>query len=95
MMRPWQRTTLAVLEVLPIPGVGGLIVGTTNPHTGLVRNGTFQLALFVLGAYPLIVPGAIAMGWAGWDAWRIWKAPLRPLPPKEDVPPLAPARRWP
>jgi hypothetical protein len=45
------------------------------------------MALFVLGAWPLIVPGAIGLAWAVWDTVRIAQADLRRLPPADAAEP--------
>ena len=83
LLRPWERWTYAALNVLPLPGLGALLAGWRNPHTRLVRNGALQMTLVVLGAWPLIVPGAIGLAWAAWDAVRIGQARLLPLPPRD------------
>lgn len=82
LLRPWLRIPLAVLAVVPVPGLGCVVVGHMNPHTGLRRNGWLQMLLVVFGSYPLFVPGAIGLGWAVVDAIRISQAELVPLPPK-------------
>ncbi len=79
---PGARWALCILNVLPVPGVGAAVLGWRNPHTRLLRNGLMQLTLVVLGAWPLVVPGAIGLAWAIWDAVRIGKAHLLPLPPR-------------
>lgn len=79
-LRPWQRTTLAILNVVP-PGFGAIVVGWRNPHTRLLRNGVVQLVLVMFGAWPLIFPGLVGLAWAIWDAVRIFQARLIPLPP--------------
>ena len=81
---PWARWTLFALQLLPVPGVGAAILGWRNPHTRLLRNGLLQATLVVFGAWPLVVPGAIGLGWAVWDAVRIAKARLLPLPPRAE-----------
>ena len=80
-LRPWERWLYAVLNVLPLPGVGAIVVGWRNPHTRLRRNGLMQAALVVFGAWPLVVPGALGLGWAVWDAVRIGRARIR-MPPR-------------
>jgi hypothetical protein len=90
LLRPWERTTAAILNVVPLPGLGALLAGWRNAHTSLRRNGALQMALVVFGAWPLIVPGAIGFGWAVWDAVRIARADLRRLPPP-DAPAPAPS----
>ena len=81
LLRPWERTAAAILNVVPLPGLGGLLAGWRNAHTTLRRNGALQMALVVFGAWPLIVPGAIGLAWAIWDTVRIAQADLRRLPP--------------
>ena len=80
-LRPWERTTAAVLNVVPLPGLGALLAGWRNAHTTLRRNGALQMALVVLGSWPLIVPGALGFAWAVWDTVRIARAKLRRFPP--------------
>ncbi|MEA3189955.1 MAG: hypothetical protein QOD77_537 [Thermoplasmata archaeon] len=77
------RTACGVLQVVPLPGAGAIYAGWRNPHTRLLRNGMVQALLVVTGSWPLIVPGAVGLGWAVWDAARILQADLAPLPPKE------------
>lgn len=93
LLRPWERTLFAALNVLPLPGLGALLAGWRNAHTTLRRNGALQMALVVFGAWPLIVPGALGLTWAVWDAVRIARADLRPLPAGgSGGPPATPAR---
>ena len=98
-LRPWERTAAAILNVVPLPGLGALLAGWRNAHTTLRRNGALQMALVVLGAWPLIVPGVAGFAWAAWDAVRIARADLRRLPPADAPDPSAepqgraPARR--
>lgn len=89
-LRPWERTAGAILNVLPLPGAGALAVGWRNAHTTLRRNGALQMALVVLGAWPLVIPGAIGFAWAVWDAVRIAQARIRMPGPAEAPPPEAP-----
>lgn len=84
MLRPWQRLTFAITNVLPIPGVGAMIAGTLNPHTTLRRNGLLQLGLVLL-SYPLIVPGVVGLTWAVVEAIRIHGSEPIPLPPKSET----------
>lgn len=81
MLGPRWRIPLAVLNVLPIAGVGAIVVGRRNAHTRLLRNGVLQAALVVLGSWPLVLPGAIGLAWAATDAVRIAQAELLPVPP--------------
>ncbi|MHB1260632.1 MAG: hypothetical protein ACYC2H_02830 [Thermoplasmatota archaeon] len=97
LLRPWERTAAAILNVVPLPGLGAILAGWRNAHTTLRRNGALQMALVVFGAWPLIVPGAIGLAWAVWDTVRIAQADLRRLPPAnapapEDVRQAAPPR---
>lgn len=85
LLRPWERTAAAILNVVPLPGLGALLAGWRNAHTTLRRNGALQMALVVLGAWPLIVPGVLGLGWAVWDTVRIARADLR-RPPPADAP---------
>ncbi len=88
-LRPWERTAAAILNVVPLPGLGALLAGWRNAHTTLRRNGGLQMALVVFGAWPLIVPGVIGLAWAIWDTVRIAQAHLRRLPPADaPEPPL-------
>ena len=80
LLRPWERTAFAILNVLPLPGLGAIVVGARNPHTRLLRNGSLQLTLVVLGSWPLVLPGLAGLAWAGWDAFRMHEAELAPLP---------------
>ena len=82
LLRPWERAACAVLNLVPLPGTGALLAGWRNAHTTLRRNGALQLALVVLGSWPLILPGAAGFLWAAWDTIRIAHADLGPLPPK-------------
>jgi len=79
-LRPWERGLLVLLQVVP-PGLGAVVAGWRNPHTRLLARGGAQLVLFVFGAYPLVLPGAVGLAWAVWDAVRIAQAALVPLPP--------------
>lgn len=81
LLRPWERTAAAILNVVPLPGLGAILAGWRNAHTTLRRNGALQMALVVFGAWPLVVPGAIGLAWAVWDAVRIGRADLRRMPP--------------
>lgn len=90
-LRPWERTAAAILNVVPLPGAGAIAAGWRNAHTTLRRNGALQLALVVLGAWPLILPGAVGLAWAAWDAVRIARADLRHLPPRDAPAPAASA----
>lgn len=67
---PW-RTLCIVLNIVPIPGVGAIIAGIKNPHSGLLKMGIAQTLLVVFGSYPLIVPGAIGFVWAAWTSYRM------------------------
>lgn len=87
LLRPWERTAAAILNVVPLPGLGALLAGWRNAHTTLRRNGALQMALVVFGAWPLIVPGAIGLAWAVWDAVRIARADLRHPPAQDTAPP--------
>lgn len=94
LLRPWERTAYAVLNVLPLPGLGAVLAGGRNAHTNLRRNGVLQMALVVFGSWPLVVPGAIGLAWAVWTAVRIGQARIRmppaDAPPPEQVAPRAP-----
>ncbi|HLF17101.1 MAG TPA: hypothetical protein VI796_06705 [Candidatus Thermoplasmatota archaeon] len=87
LLSPRTRAAFAALNVLPLPGLGAVLAGWRNPHTDLRRNGFWQMALVLLGSYPLILPGAAGLAWAVWDALRMAQADLLPLPP----PPAPPA----
>lgn len=82
MLRPGARIALAVLNAIPLPGLGALVAGFRNPHTTLRRNGALQMTLVLLGSYPVIIPGAIGFAWAVFDAVRIMNAQEIPRPPK-------------
>ena len=84
-LRPGARIAWAILNVVP-PGLGAIWVGWRNPHSRLMQRGWLQFVLVVFGSWPLIVPGAIGLGWAIWDAVRIGQADLAPVP-KPDTPP--------
>lgn len=96
-LRPWERTAAAILNVVPLPGLGALLAGWRNAHTTLRRNGALQMALVVLGAWPLVVPGVLGFAWAVRDAVRIARADLERLPSRNAPPPETvapkPARR--
>lgn len=89
LLRPWERTAAAILNVVPLPGLGAVLAGWRNAHTTLRRNGALQMTLVVFGAWPLVVPGAIGFAWAVWDTVRIARADLRRFPPKDA--PMPPA----
>lgn len=72
------RITCIVLQLLPIPGVGAIIAGIKNPHTGLLGRGIAQVALVLFGSWPLIIPGAAGLVWAIVDAVRIGRHSVRP-----------------
>lgn len=80
MLAPKWRIPLAVLNVLPVAGVGAIVVGRRNAHTSLLRNGILQAVLVLFGSWPLIVPGAVGLVWAIADAVRIAKAQLIAIP---------------
>lgn len=82
LLRPWERAACAALNVVPLPGLGAFLAGWRNAHTTLRRNGALQMALVVLGSWPLVLPGAAGLLWAAWDAVRIAQADLQPLPPR-------------
>jgi hypothetical protein len=88
MLRPGGRRTLSILNVLPLPGLGAILVGWRNPHTTLRRNGALQMMLVLLGTWPVIVPGVAGIVWAVWDAVRIAQAKEIPKPPKSATPPV-------
>ena len=92
LLRPWERPTYAVLNVLPLPGLGAILAGWRNAHTTLRRNGLMQLVLVVFGSWPLVLPGAFGLLWAIWDAVRIGQARIR-MPRPEADPPGPQARR--
>jgi hypothetical protein len=83
LLRPWERTACAILNVVPLPGVGAMLVGWRNAHTRLLRNGVLQAVLVLFGSWPLIVPGLLGVAWAAWDTARIAQADLGRLPPRE------------
>jgi hypothetical protein len=83
LLRPWERTAAAILNVVPLPGLGAVLAGWRNAHTTLRRNGALQMALVVFGAWPLVIPGIIGLTWAVWDTVRIAQADLAALPPKD------------
>lgn len=91
LLRPWERVACAVLNVLPLPGLGALLAGWRNAHTTLRRNGALQVALVAFGAWPLVVPGVAGLLWAVWDTVRIAQADLAPLAPR-DAPATLPER---
>ncbi len=76
---PW-RTLCVVLNIVPIPGVGAIVAGVRNPHSGLLRTGILQTLLVVFGSYPLIIPGAIGFGWAAWTAYTMWRDAYAAVP---------------
>ncbi|HUR26468.1 MAG TPA: hypothetical protein VM327_10690 [Candidatus Thermoplasmatota archaeon] len=88
LLRPWERTAAAILNVFPLPGLGALLAGWRNAHTTLRRNGALQMVLVLLGSWPLIVPGIVGLAWAIWDTVRIARADLRDPPPRAE--PAAP-----
>ncbi len=79
---PKLRPLWVALQVLPIPGLGAIVVGTHNPHTRLRRNGTAQLLLVLLGSWPLVLPGLAGLAWAIRDA--IYIAQADTIPPPEE-----------
>ncbi len=90
-LSPAWRVACIVLQVIPVPGVGAIIAGAKNPHSGLLGRGIAQVALVVFGSWPLIVPGAAGLIWAIVDAVRIarwstdappWSAPTKDAPPE-------------
>ena len=89
LLSPTARAVCAVMNLVPIAGVGAAVAGWRNPHTRLLRNGVLQCLLVLFGSWPLIVPGVIGFAWAGWDTWRIATATLRRLPPRGGVDPEA------
>lgn len=93
----WKRAAV-VLEVFPLPGVGAVVAGVKNPHSGLAGRGLAQLALVLFGSYPLLVPGAVGLAWAVYDAVRIGRFARPPGPrsvPTPDAPPetVSPTRQ--
>ncbi len=74
---------LAILNVVPIPGVGAMMAGWRNPHTSLRWRGLAQFLLVVFGSWPLIIPGVAGFLWAIYDAWWMYDAP-RLAPPQTD-----------
>lgn len=89
--RPWilgpgWRRAAVVLQVVPLPGLGAIIAGNRNPHSGLTGRGVAQLALVVFGSYPLLVPGAVGLAWAVYDAVRIGRFARPPGPGSEPTP---------
>lgn len=82
-LRPRARLALGLLNVLPVPGVGAVVAGWRNPHSRLMARGWSQMALVLLGSYPLLLPGAVGLAWAVADAVRILRADLAPRPPDE------------
>ncbi len=92
MVREGWRPLWVVLNVLPVPGVGAMVVGRRNAHTKLLRNGILQCVLVVGGAWPLVVPGAVGLAWAIVDAVRIGQADVVQLPPKPGSTPPEPAK---
>jgi hypothetical protein len=97
-LTPRMRITCALLQVVPIAGIGAIIAGWKNPQSRLLGRGILQAALFLFGFYPLMWPAAIALLWALWDLRLIlaaappgkWSRPTRvPDAPDFDVPP-----RW-
>jgi hypothetical protein len=81
-LTPGGRTAFGILNLLPLPGVGAVVVGWRNPHSRLLGRGASQAALVLFGSYPLVVPGAVGLAWAILDAVRILQADLAPLPPR-------------
>ncbi len=80
MVTPRMRVVYATLNVVPLPGVGALLLGWRNAHTNLRRNGILQLTLVLFGSWPLVVPGVIGILWAAYDAMRIAQARLIRFP---------------
>lgn len=85
LLKPTWRTACTILNIVPLPGLGAIIAGYRNPHSGLVRTGFLQLLLVVFGSWPLLFPGFIGLAWAVATAVRIhadsrlpppWSAPL-------------------
>ncbi len=90
-MRPWLlgprlKPAVVTLQVFPLPGVGAIIAGIRNPHSGLLGRGIAQTALIVFGSYPLLIPGAAGLGWAIVDAIRIGKFAESPAAWSEPTP---------
>ncbi len=100
-LSPTWKWVCTVLQIVPLPGVGAIIAGIKNPHSGLTKRGIAQLALVVFGSWPLILPGAAGLIWAIVDAVRIarwsqntppWSFPTRDADP-ETLSPTAAQRR--
>ena len=93
-VRPWLlaprwKPAVVVLQVFPLPGVGAIVAGNRNPHSGLTARGVAQLVLVVFGTYPLLVGGVAGLGWAIYDAVRIGRFARPPGPrsvPTRDAP---------
>jgi len=76
---PW-RTLCIVLNIVPVPGVGAIIAGIKNPHSGLLKVGIAQALLVLFGSYPLIFPGAIGFVWACWTSYRMFRDAYASVP---------------
>lgn len=76
----WVWTTL---NVVPLPGVGALVVGARNPHTRLAAHGAAQALLVVFGTWPLVLPGLAGLTWAIFDAVQIARAEVLAKPGKD------------
>lgn len=83
LLRPWERTACAILNLVPLPGLGALLAGWRNAHTTLRRDGILQLVLVVFGSWPLILPGALGFLWAAWSTIQIAHADLRRMPARD------------
>ncbi len=79
-LSPTWTKVLTTIQVV-VPGVGAIIAGYRNPHTGLWGRGWVQLALVLFGSWPLIVPGIAGALWAWWDAATIYRNATWPPPP--------------
>lgn len=80
LLSPAWRTACTVLQVAPLPGLGAVLAGRKNPHTGLLGRGLAQMSLVILGSWPLVLPGAAGFLWAAWDAVQIHRRARPPGP---------------
>lgn len=83
--RNW-RIACVVLAVVPLPGLGVLVAGHRNPHTGYRNRGIAQMLLVLFGSWPLVVPGVIGLAWAVYDAVQIHRTARPPGDQSKMVP---------
>lgn len=85
LLGPRLKVVCIILQIVP-PGVGAIIAGAKNPHTGWLGRGIAQLVLVVFGSWPLLIPGAIGLIWAWTDAVRIARTSVPPGPMSRPIP---------